>query len=384
MKRQNRTNPISLIPRIVEAGLTGNREHLQLLSLTAIRALRADSPEVANELGALLAKYSATGTALRWQTAEPPPTDADAGLALLRIMPVDDAMEPVLNTTVHATVARFLRERLESERLLHEGFSPPRTLLLKGLPGTGKTMLARWMAQRLGLRLVVLDLATAISSFLGKTGANLRRSLDYARATPCVLLLDEFDAIGKRRDDNTEVGELKRIVNVLLKELEEWPFHSVLIAATNHPELLDPAINRRFDVVLETPLPGEIEREAILTRACGRFATELPAGFFAAIARVTNGCNGSELDTLAQAVVRRHVVEQLPIGPAFIEAVAHRLPQTEKDDLGLLIHTVKDMTGLTVRELAELFGKGPTAIHHHLTKKEPARKARKNTEISHA
>ena len=84
------------------------------------------------------------------------------------------------------------------------------------------------------------------------------------------MLLDEFDAIAKRRDDISEVGNLKRIVNVLLKELETWPSHSVLIAATNHPDLLDQAIRRRFNVVLTLPMPGEDERAKILERAAGR------------------------------------------------------------------------------------------------------------------
>ncbi len=371
------TKDASLISKLVEAGLAGNRQRLELLSLTAIRTLRAGSPEIAEELGTLLAKYSANGAALRWHSAEPPPADADAGLALVRIFPVDDAAEPVLEPSVHATVGRFLRERNESERLLREGFAPPRTLLLKGAPGTGKTMLARWLARQLGLRLVVLDLATAISSFLGKTGANLRRSLDYARATPCLLLLDEFDAIGKRRDDTTEVGELKRIVNVLLKELEEWPLHSVLVAATNHPELLDPAINRRFDVVLQIPLPGEAEREAILIRACGRFASTFPAGFLAAVARTLVGGNGSELDTLAQGVVRRHVVEQTPLALAFVEAIIQRMPEVSKDEVGPLVKTLKEMTGLTVRQIADLFGKGSSTVQYHLTKKMPAKKTQR-------
>jgi hypothetical protein len=370
------TNSASLIPKLVEAGLAGNRQRLELLALTAIRILKAGSPEIAEQLGTLLAKYSANGTALRWHSAEPPPADADAGLALMRIMPVDDAAEPVFEPSVQATVNRFLRERHESERLLREGFAPPRTLLLKGAPGTGKTMLASSLAQQLGLRLVVLDLATAISSFLGKTGSNLRRSLDYARANPCLLLLDEFDAIGKRRDDTTEVGELKRIVNVLLKELEEWPLHSVLVAATNHPELLDPAINRRFDVVLQIPLPGEAESKAILMQACGRFASTFPEGFLAAIARTLAGGNGSELDTLAKGVIRRHVVEQAPLALAFVEAITQRTPEVSKDDLALLVRALKT-TGLTVREIAVLFGKGSSTVQYHLKKKTPAEKARK-------
>lgn len=372
-----------LLPQLVEAGLSGNRQRLELLSLTAIRSLKGEHPHIAEDLGTLLSKFTANSAALRWQSAEPPPTDADAGLALLRVEPADNAPEPILEPAVHAVVARFLRERVEVERLLREGFAPPRTLLLKGQPGTGKTMLARWLSLQLDLPLVVLDLATSISSFLGKTGANLRRSLDYARATPCVLLLDEFDAIAKRRDDSTEVGELKRIVNVLLKELEEWPLHSVLIAATNHPELLDPAINRRFDVVLQIPLPGEAEREAILVRACGRFASTLPAGFLAALGRILVGGNGSELDTMAQGVVRRHVVEQTPLGIAFTEAIAQRLPNVSKAELGPLTKALKEMTGMSVREIAELLGKSSSAVQYHLTKDAPARKSRKK-EVKHA
>jgi len=98
-----------------------------------------------------------------------------------------------------------------------------------------------------------------MSSFLGKTGSNIRVVLDFARRQPCVLLLDEFDAITKRRDDSAEIGELKRLVTVLIQAIDEWPADGLLVAATNHPELLDPAIWRRFDRVVEFPLPTSSE-----------------------------------------------------------------------------------------------------------------------------
>jgi SpoVK/Ycf46/Vps4 family AAA+-type ATPase len=101
-----------------------------------------------------------------------------------------------------------------------------------------------------------------MSSFLGRTGNNVRAVLDYAKRQSCVLLLDELDAIAKRRDDATEIGELKRLVTVLLQEIDEWPADGLLLAATNHPELLDPAVWRRFDSIVSFPAPqrGEIER----------------------------------------------------------------------------------------------------------------------------
>ena len=121
-------------------------------------------------------------------------------------------------------------------------------------------MSARWLASQLERPLITLDLATVMSSYLGKTGSNIRSALEYAKSVSSVLLLDEFDAIAKRRDDDGDVGELKRLVNVLLQEIDDWPSSSLLIAATNHGELLDPAIWRRFDEVLMFKMPDVVRR----------------------------------------------------------------------------------------------------------------------------
>jgi SpoVK/Ycf46/Vps4 family AAA+-type ATPase len=376
MKKEvvNRTNPLSqIIPKFLEAGLAGNRQRLELLSLNAIRAFKNDFPEMATELSSILSQFTANTGSIRWHQLEPPPADSDAGLALVRVQPVDSAVEPILDDRVQEQIERFVRDRMELQKLLEQGISPPRSILLMGAPGTGKTMMACWLAKTLNLRLVVLDLASSISSFLGRTGNNLRKSLDYARATPCVLLLDEFDAIGKRRDDVTEVGELKRIVNVLLKELEDWPNHSVLVAATNHPELLDPAINRRFDVTLELPLPGERQREAILSRASGHFEAFLPEHFLKTLTHVLAGCSGSELDTLAHSAIRRHIVDKVPLARCFLNALGNRIkPNPSKKELSTLIRDLQKVTGndLTVRELAEIFGKSPSTVQYHLTREK--------------
>ena len=96
-----------------------------------------------------------------------------------------------------------------------------------------------------------------MSSYLGRTGSNIRHVLDYAKGVDGVLLLDELDAIAKRRDDATDVGELKRLVTVLLQEIDDWPSSGLLIAATNHPGLLDPAVWRRFELRVSFPMPGD-------------------------------------------------------------------------------------------------------------------------------
>jgi hypothetical protein len=328
---------------------------VEVITATAIRALRNGSPETALKLSELLGAASAGSASVRWNSSEPPPADGDSGAALVRISTPVEAPVPILPQEVGERIRQFIEERRASGRLLAEGLLPPRSLLLSGPPGTGKTMLAQWIA--------------SISSFLGKTGSNLRRSLDFARGQPCVFLLDEFDAIAKRRDDTTEVGELKRIVNVLLKELEDWPIQSVLVAATNHPELLDPAISRRFDVVVQLPNPGQAEREAILRDACGRFANELPPSFLMAVAASTEGASGSALVTMTHTAVRRHVVDQRPLMQAFVMQTREALG--EGSALTALAHSLHEAGGLSVRKTATLLGKSSSTIQYHLKKEHP-------------
>lgn len=184
------------------------------------------------------------------------PVDADSRLELVeQIYPVVVEKDPLLAHSTKTVLDRVVKEWESIDVLLAEGLAPARMLLFCGQPGVGKTLAAHWLAQQLDLPLLTLNLATVMSSYLGKTGNNVRAVFDYAVTRPCVLLLDEFDAIAKRRDDDSDVGELKRLVNVLLQALDEWPANSLLIAATNHGELLDPAVWRRFDHVLDFVMP---------------------------------------------------------------------------------------------------------------------------------
>lgn len=367
----NRTDDVTpWFTRIAEAALSGDQQRLEILMTKAVRSLKPNHPDLGHELGALLSQHSVNPGSLRWKESGPPPADADQGFALVRTDKLDSAFPPILPQAVARRVEQFLKERRESQRLLTEGFTPTRSLLLVGPPGTGKTMLARWCAVQLNLPLLYLDLATAISSFLGKTGFNLRRVLDYGRGRPCVLLLDEFDSIAKRRDDTTELGELKRIVNVLLKELEDWPMHSVLVAATNHPDLLDPAIRRRFDLTLDLPMPGDAERVSIMERAGGRFASDIPAALLKACADSLKGVSASDIDGLIQAAVRLHLSSGSPLASALVVELRDRFgKQIGGRRVGPLIRSVHAGAGgkLTVRDLAELFGKSPSTIQHHLT-----------------
>ncbi|WP_353064714.1 ATP-binding protein [Tunturibacter psychrotolerans] len=189
-------------------------------------------------------------------TSQPIPVDTDSRLELLRreVSP-EIKTKPIWASVVANEIEPIFEERRRSSELLAKGLVPTRSMLFVGPPGVGKTLAAKWIALQLGRPLLTLDLSAVMSSYLGRTGSNIRVVLDYARRGPSVLLLDEFDAIAKRRDDSGEIGELKRLVTVLLQEIDDWPADGLLIAATNHPELLDSAVWRRFDRVVRFPLP---------------------------------------------------------------------------------------------------------------------------------
>lgn len=157
------------------------------------------------------------------------------------------------------------------DRLADAAVPQRRRVLFYGPPGCGKSSAAEALAAELGVPLVVVRLDSLISSYLGQTAANLKRIMEYADAAPWVVLFDEFDALGRVRDDPTEHGEIKRVVNAFLQMLDAYRGPSVLVAATNHEGLLDPALWRRFDLVVEFPKPTVHQARSLLRKRLAAF-----------------------------------------------------------------------------------------------------------------
>jgi hypothetical protein len=263
--------PDGLERALIDLVRVGARGHAAGVRQLAGRLVRAVPSEVADAGAFRIAVHEALSAAnpangLRFDSGAIP-MDADGLHSLLNVDAVPIADEFVADERLTSELQEIVAERERADELARAGVSMSRTVLFSGPPGVGKTLASRWIAQHLELPLVTLDLASVVSSYLGSSGRNIKSVLDFAKSGPCVLFLDEFDAVAKRRDDDTDIGELKRIVNVLLVELDRWPDTSLLVAATNHPQLLDEAIDRRFDRVLNFPLPGRAERRALLATA---------------------------------------------------------------------------------------------------------------------
>lgn len=322
------------------------------------RRLRDTDPAVADALVGMLREAPTRASPLRSNgpaEVREIPVDADSRFALVRVEDppiVDD--EPILSTPVKRSIQQIIDERGRGEELTRAGLAPTRTALLLGPPGVGKTMAARWIALSLGLPLLLLDLSAVMSSLLGRTGMNLRYVLDYAKSKRCVLLVDELDSIGKRRNDDSDVGELKRLVNVLLQQLDDWPPDgSLLLGATNHPELLDPAIWRRFEVAIEFPLPDLDAR----TKAVARFTSgALNDETYAALGMLFEGSSFSDIESDLQRAQRAVALGYGTLAESIAEIAGEQARQfAPASRRKLAVSLVADF-GLSQRRAQELTG----------------------------
>ena len=182
--------------------------------------------------------------------------------------------EMVLDDVLSAQLQRIIREQRQAVQILAHGLSPRRKLLLMGPPGTGKTMTASVLAGELGLPLFQVRLDALITKFMGETATKLRQVFEATDRTRGVYFFDEFDAIGSQRGLANDVGEIRRILNSFLQMIEQDESHSLIVAATNHPEILDHALFRRFDDILHYELPGEGHIASVLKSRLGRMAAK--------------------------------------------------------------------------------------------------------------
>jgi hypothetical protein len=231
------------------------------------------------------------------------PRDSERGFPLIEVESTEfEWSRLIVGSKTSRPLELVAEEHRRIEVLSSAGLKPTRRMLFYGPPGCGKTLAAKVLAGVLGYPLVTVRFDSVVSSFLGETAANLRRVFDFVSTFRCVALFDEFDAIGKDRDNEFEHGELKRVVNSLLQFMDAYKGESLLIAATNHEGLLDSAVLRRFEAVVEFGYPKPQDRVLLLRLFLRAFSTtrvELDS-----LARKLECATGADIENIATAAAR--------------------------------------------------------------------------------
>lgn len=353
--------------KLARIALSGRIQDVHVMLRRAARRCQASAPHLADALTTLLHESPSPASPLRGQADVPVPVDVDSRLHLLRVEtePMLDH-EPIFAPKLDTSIRQIVEERRNPQALARAGLDPTRAALFVGPPGVGKTMAARWLARELKRPLLILDLAAVMSSLLGRTGSNLRHVLEYAKSINCVLLLDELDAIAKRRDDRGEIGELKRLVTVLIQQIDEWPSSGILVAATNHPDLLDPAIWRRFELHIDFPLPDEA--------AIARFVGSSLDGFFPAarewselLALAFAGRSFSDIERDLLAARRSAALGRMPLEVQFAGLVGN--PAIGRKERIRLASRIYEQGLLSQRKARELTGVSRDTIRSHAATK---------------
>lgn len=250
--------------QIIDAGLKKDSQKVKNYS-TKLAAYLKDNGEIkiSKKISRLINKSNTRTTELDSLTAKPFDSETHVDIVDISI-PVETSEELFFNKFTEKVINEFLYAYTKRDLLLQNGIETNNRLLLYGKPGTGKTSLAHFISLQTGLPLITARLDGVVSSLLGSTAKNIRKVFEYAARQPCILFLDEFDVLAKVRDDQHELGELKRVVNSLIQNIDSFSSDSIIIAATNHPKLLDSAVWRRFDTKLELNIPNQDVRKKII------------------------------------------------------------------------------------------------------------------------
>ena len=298
--------------KIIEGGLVGDKEKvLNYANILADNMEKQGEVALTKKIRSILTNKKGTLTSL--DSFSTKPVDTESRMDIVEIsMPQISSSQIVLSKYIDGEIGAFIEGYRRRDSLLQAGVELSNSLLLYGPPGCGKTTVAQYISTITELPLVTARLDGLVSSLLGSTAKNIRKVFDYAARRECILFLDEFDVIAKQRDDKNELGELKRVVNSLIQNIDSLNNNSIIIAATNHHELLDPAIWRRFSKVITLEKPqkdsiGKLINIFLVNSANNVLGNDKRTG---QIEIAFLGCSHSEIRTIISNTIRNSIIRE--------------------------------------------------------------------------
>ena len=296
-----------LILNLVKAGVQDDHAQFQ----KTIEAIAADERAKNHHVFAdrLQAQLQIATSNQQYKTTSTLSIQSNTGPLFAELVPNQRLDELILPALVEQTIRELVEEQYRVDLLRSYNLEPRNRVLLAGPPGNGKTSLAEAIADELNIPFLVVRYEAIIGSYLGETAQRINQVFEYARSRHCILFFDEFDAVGKERGDSYEIGEIKRVVSSLLLQIDRLPSYVIIVVASNHPELLDRAVWRRFQVRLELPMPKQGQIEEWLKRFENR--TGHPFGMTTrTLAQNLKGLSFAEVEEFGTDVLRRIVLSQ--------------------------------------------------------------------------
>lgn len=344
------------IPKLIRAAINNDRKNVESFALLIGKKLKKEDPDVSAEIMKILSCTNSGVDIMRSIDISPLPVDRETRYQLAKLEEPVMVKPPVLCESVMSQLEDFLKERSMIETFLKEDVVPPNSILLSGKPGVGKTYIAKWLSYKLNMPIVTLDLANSISSYLGRSGQNIKNIFQYTKEQNVILFLDEIDAIAKRRDDISDLGELKRLVNVLLKELEDCPVTCVIIGATNHPELLDKAIWRRFDRNIEVLMPGESQRRKLILRTLANKAENVDENTIEILINGTEQLSAADICKMCEHIKRKMLMNREESADvSALRAYCEAVNNTSKwSKVKICKELKKQGKGMTIKKISDI------------------------------
>lgn len=297
-----------LLLNLIKYALSGNKPMLRKVAEAIVAEERSKNHTIlADKLEAELVKNTSDFTPSGNNSVNRVQSDFRAENLLTEIHPQRRMDSLILPKDVVQICEQYIQEQYRVDLLRSYGLEPRNRIMLIGTPGNGKTSLAEAIAESLMMPLYVVKYDSIVGAYLGETASRLRKLIDFVSTRKCVLFFDEFETLGKERGDTHETGEIKRVVSSLLLQIDDLPSHVTIIGATNHPELLDRAVWRRFQIRMNLPMPTRTNISLWLEKFQQKhninfeFASET-------IAKKLLGSNYSEIEEFGLSILRRHVL----------------------------------------------------------------------------
>lgn len=347
------------IPELVQSYIEKNNNSFEMTVLTLIRMLKKEDSNISAKLESILSNYQSGVKSEKYLRSIPRNQEE---LHLIReVVPKNQFNDLIFSKEIEEDIQDILNSHLNKKMLLEHNLHPINKIILSGEPGTGKTSFAEALAHELDLPFYVIDLSAIFSRYLGNTGKNITSILEYIKNLHAVCLIDEFDAIGISRTSEDEIGEVKRVVNILLKELEDWDSECILLAATNNPELLDKAIWRRFDLKINM---GTLNTKMRMSLWKKYLRGEVSDEYILFLSEVIPKISPADIKSVSEQALIKKIISNYSIEKNILEKCKDLISFEKKD----LVKKIRHHLGRTIsqKEIAKLTNVSESTVSRYL------------------